>query len=70
MGLLAGERLLGVVLGERDVELGRAADLEPDCRCASKPGISRSWPMISGIRSDVPPSNGSPSRVPANPMTA
>ena len=33
-------------------------------RFASKPGISRSWPRISGIRSDVPPSNGSPSRVP------
>ena len=26
--------------------------------------------MISGIRSAVPPSNGTPSRVPANPMTA
>ena len=25
---------------------------------ASNPGISRSSPMISGIRSDVPPSNG------------
>ena len=33
-------------------------------RLASKPGMSRSWPRMSGIRSDVPPSNGSPSRVP------
>ena len=31
-------------------------------RFASKPGISRSSPRISGIRSAVPPSNGSPSR--------
>ena len=58
-----------VVVREGDVELGRAADLEPE-RLASKPGIRRSWPRISGIRSDVPPSNGSPSRVPTNEMTA
>ena len=30
-------------------------------RLASNPGISRSSPMISGIRSVVPPSNGTPS---------
>ncbi len=37
---------------------------------ASKPGMRRSSPMISGIRSEVPPSNGTPSFVPAKPMTA
>ena len=39
-------------------------------RLASKPGISRSSPRINGIRSAVPPSNGTPSFVPAKPMTA
>ena len=38
-------------------------------RFFSKPGMSRSWPRIGGIRSDVPPSNGWPSRVPTNEMT-
>ena len=39
-------------------------------RWSSKPGISRSSPMMSGIRSDEPPSNGTPSRVPTKPITA
>ena len=39
-------------------------------RLASNPGISRSSPMISGIRSVVPPSNGAPSFVPSKPITA
>ncbi len=39
-------------------------------RLASKPGIRRSSPMISGIRSAEPPSNGVPSRLPSYLMTA
>ncbi len=69
VGDLAGQARLAVVLRERDVELGRLPDLEPD-EVRFEPGISRSWPRMSGIRSDVPPSNGSPSVVPMNEMTA
>ena len=39
-------------------------------RWASKPGIRRSSPMTSGIRSLLPPSNGTPSLVPSKPMMA
>ena len=66
---LAGQVRLAVVVGERDVELVASPTLSPT-RFASKPGIRRSWPMMSGIRSAAPPSNGSPSRVPMKPMTA
>ena len=38
--------------------------------CASKPGIRRSSPITSGIRSVFPPSNATPSFVPSNPMMA
>ena len=69
MRLCAGHLLGRVVVGEGDVELGRTPTSSPS-RFASKPGMSRSWPRMSGIRSDDPPSNGAPSRDPVNEMTA
>ncbi len=65
VGLLALQLLDTVVIGEGDVEALRLADAIPT-RLSSQPGIMRSSPMTSGIRSADPPSNGSPSIVPTN----
>ena len=68
VGLLAGEGRLGVVVGEGDVEFGRVADLETEqvvLEAGDEPVIADD----RGIRSEEPPSNGSPSRVPSKPIT-
>ena len=65
LGLLAGELLGAVVVGEGDLDRALLAGRRRPSSCSSKPGTSRPEPSSTIWSRPSPPANGSPSSVPS-----